>query len=258
MDPWEPTQYERFLRERRQPWDDLVGLCRQVPGGTVVDLGCGTGRLTAELPERLQAASVTGVDSSAAMLAEATALQAEGLRFEEGDLTTWSPAEPVDVAISNAALQWVDHHDRVLRGWRRHLRTDGQLALQVPANGDHPANALVAELSQEHASWFPGGPPPLVTDTVLTPERYATMLWHLGATESWVGMRVYLHEMASPADVVEWLKGTTLNRVRQHLESEDRFAAFLELFEAALLGRLGDERPYLYTFKRILLWARFP
>ena len=41
--PGTPTQYDRFAAERRQPFDDLVALCRPVPGGTVVDLGAAPG-----------------------------------------------------------------------------------------------------------------------------------------------------------------------------------------------------------------------
>jgi trans-aconitate 2-methyltransferase len=257
MDPWEPAQYDRFARERRQPWDDLLALCQGVPGGVVADLGCGTGRLTRELPDRLGARTVIGIDTSPAMLAEAGANARAGVRFEQGDLRHFAPPEPVDLIVANASLHWVDDHERVITGWRRSLNPGGQIAVQVPANGDHPANALVAELSAELADWFPDGPPHLVTESVLTPERYATILWELDAADSWVAMRVYPHVLDSTADVVEWLKGTTLNRVRESLADDDRYRAYVEQLTTVMLERLGDHRPYLYTFKRIMFWARF-
>jgi trans-aconitate 2-methyltransferase len=257
VDSWEPDQYDRFARERRQPWDDLLALCRPVPGGTAADLGCGTGRLTVELPERLQLTSVVGIDSSPAMLGEARQLASSAVRFERGDLTEFAPAQPVDLIVANASLQWAANHDRIMAKWCHALAPGGQLAVQVPANGDHPANALIAELSEELADWFPTGPPPLVTDSVLTPERYATMLWNLGASEQWVALRVYPHELEDTAEVVEWLKGTTLTRVRKELHDDDRYGAFVEQLTDRVLERLGDHRPFLYTFKRILFWARF-
>ena len=70
-DPWDPGQYDRFKAERRQPFDDLVALCSPVPGGTAVDLGCGTGELTAVVHRSLELAETTGIDSSPAMLARA-------------------------------------------------------------------------------------------------------------------------------------------------------------------------------------------
>ena len=73
IDGWSPDQYHRFRSERREPFDDLLDLCVPVPAGKVVDLGCGTGDLTAVLHERVQAGQTIGLDSSEAMLARATA-----------------------------------------------------------------------------------------------------------------------------------------------------------------------------------------
>ena len=53
VDTWDPQQYERFAAERAAPFWDLLSLVRPVPGGRVVDLGCGNGELTAALHRRL-------------------------------------------------------------------------------------------------------------------------------------------------------------------------------------------------------------
>ena len=55
IDGWSPDQYERFRSERQQPFDDLLSLCHPVPGGRIVDLGCGTGDLTKILHEKMEA-----------------------------------------------------------------------------------------------------------------------------------------------------------------------------------------------------------
>ncbi|MYC01787.1 MAG: methyltransferase, partial [Chloroflexi bacterium] len=55
-DEWQPDQYARFKAEREQPFYDLLDMVEPVPGGRVVDLGCGTGVLTRVLHERMQAA----------------------------------------------------------------------------------------------------------------------------------------------------------------------------------------------------------
>src|SRR2546427_796028 len=57
-DAWNPDQYARFRAERSQPFFDLLGLVRARPGMRVVDLGCGTGELTAEMHRRLTAREV--------------------------------------------------------------------------------------------------------------------------------------------------------------------------------------------------------
>src|SRR5688572_18782328 len=111
-DTWNPTQYERFAAERRQPFDELLGLVHPVPGGRVVDLGCGSGELTVDLHRHTGAASTLGVDSSPAMLEKAP--DAPGVTFEVGDLTTWWAPTPVDVVLANASLQWVPEHEALL------------------------------------------------------------------------------------------------------------------------------------------------
>ena len=71
IDGWSPDQYERFRSERQQPFDDLLTLCHPVPGGRIVDLGCGTGDLTKILHEEMAAEETVGIDSSPAMLERA-------------------------------------------------------------------------------------------------------------------------------------------------------------------------------------------
>ena len=61
---WDPDQYERFKAERTRPFWDLLALVQPVPGGRVVDLGCGTGELTKELHRVLEASETVGIDSS--------------------------------------------------------------------------------------------------------------------------------------------------------------------------------------------------
>src|SRR5258706_8613134 len=131
-DTWNPVQYERFAKERRLPFDDLLALVAPTPGGLAVDLGCGTGELTVELHRHLGAETTVGIDSSAAMLADAPV--ADGVRFEIADLATYTAPEPFDVIFANAALQWVPYHESLLTRLASMLGRGGQLAIQVPNN----------------------------------------------------------------------------------------------------------------------------
>lgn len=262
-DAWNPEQYDRFAAERRLPFDELVDRCRSVSGGVVYDLGCGPGVLTAELADRLDASLVVGIDSSEAMLAKAQPLAKNrpDLRFEPGDLAMFGQTEldpPPSLILSNAALHWVAHHHEILARWRRALAPGGQLAFQVPCNHDHPAYELATTVADEHAEWFPQGPPALPSNTVLSPEHYAQILHGLGATEQHVALRVFTHELDGTGDVVEWLKGTTLLPFRNALGTDDRFDEFCETYRERLVSQEGVRRPYLFTFKRILAWARYP
>jgi trans-aconitate 2-methyltransferase len=253
-DTWDPDQYRRFAAERRRPFDDLVAMVEPVPGGRAVDLGCGTGELTADLHRHLGAAETVGLDTSAAMLERAAAHAAPALRFEQGDLGSWRTPDddPVDVVFANASLQWVPDHPALLERLAAALAPGGQLAFQVPANHDHPSHTVAAELGAE-LGLGPVGP----GATVLPPEDYATLLHGLGLGVPRVRLEVYGFDLPAAADVVEWTKGTLLTGYRARLD-----AAGYERFEAEyrrrLADRLGDRRPYFYAFKRILAWARRP
>jgi len=260
---WDPAQYHRFRAERAAPFTDLLALVAPVPGGDAADLGCGTGELTVRLHHHLRARSTVGYDRSAAMLAAAGGLHVDGVRFEAGDVATFGAARDGgpgaarewDVVASNAALHWVPRHDTVLARWAGALRPGGQLAVQVPANVDHPAHRAAAIVAEEFAGDFGGPPPPDPVRNVLAPEGYAELLDTLGFADQHVRLQVYGHHLASTAEVVEWLKGSSLTRFRDALDGT-AYDAFLARYRAAVLAELGDRRPYFYAFKRILMWGR--
>lgn len=259
-DPWDPAQYERFRAERRQPFDDLLALCHPVPGGRVVDLGCGTGDLTVELHRRLGAAETVGIDSSTAMLERARAEHGDvpGVRFELGDITEWI-GEDHDLVFANASFQWVDEHLGLLARMRTALRPGGQLAFQVPANYRHPSHVLAREVAQESPfiDALDGDVPEDRGRFVLAPETYADLLYELGASAQVVRMEVYGHELASTSEVVEWVQGTLLTAYRRCLD-EATYEEFVERYRERLIEELGDREPFFYPFRRILCWATFP
>jgi trans-aconitate 2-methyltransferase len=259
IEGWNPDQYERFHAERRQPFDDLVALCQPVPGGRVVDLGCGTGHLTAELHERMQAAETVGIDSSESMLARAKDDRGDvaGLSFAAGDIATWLGRD-LDLVFANASLQWVDDHLNLLARMRTALGEGGQLAFQVPSNFRHPSHLLALQVANE-APFIDALEEDVPEDRgrfVLSPEIYADLLYELGAKKQVVRMQVYGHELSSTSDVVEWVMGTLLTPYRTRLTPE-LFSAFVERYRERLLEELGEREPYFYGFRRILCWARF-
>jgi len=251
-DGWNPEQYNRYASERELPFWDLVGLLRPVSSCRVADLGCGDGRLSAELGFRVGAHSVLGVDASTAMLKAATHWTDERVHFERGDIGSWQRPGEFDVIVANASLQWVGQHEAVLGRWAGSLRTGGQLAVQVPANADHPAHRIAAELAGE---LIEDAPEDQVARNVLAPERYAEILDDLGFVAQHVRLQVYVHHLDSTRDVVEWMKGTSLTRFKQPF-GEARWAQFVDRYRERLLEELGDRAPYVYPFKRILMWGQ--
>lgn len=260
---WDPAQYDRFQDERARPAHDLYALLRPLPGGRAVDLGCGPGPLTVALADATGAAEVVGIDRSAAMLEAAAPHARPGVRFEEGDLATWGDAaDPVDLVAASASLHWVPDHPAVLARWTAALRPGGQLAVQVPSNADHASHLLTDEVAAEprfaEAFAAHGGPPvDPVGANVLAPEAYAELLFDLGYAARHVRLQVYGPVLDRSADVVEWMKGTSLTRFQRLLDAPT-YDALVARYRQRFLETVGDRTPYHFSFKRILLWAQLP
>ena len=92
---------------------------------------------------------------------------------------------------------------------------------------------------------------------MLAPPRYAEVLDPLGFADQHVRLQVYGHHLASSADVVEWVRGSTLSPYRAVLDPAT-FELLVERYRSRLLAEIGEERPYFFTFSRILAWARRP
>ncbi len=252
--PWDPAQYERFRDERSQPFLDLLAMVEPVPGGRVVDLGCGTGDLTRIIHERLQAAGTIGIDNSETMLAKSAGHAGGGLQFRLGTILRFAPRKPFDVVFSNAAVQWVPDHERLFRRLAAGVAPGGQLAIQMPANFDHPSHVTAAEVAAEEPFLSALGGFRRVVP-VQAPEWYAGLIDRLGFREQAVRLQVYGHHLASRDEVVEWVKGTLLTDYQQRLPAA-LWNLYLARYRNVLLPQLDDAKPYFYAFKRILIWAR--
>jgi trans-aconitate 2-methyltransferase len=270
---WDPPQYRRFAAERELPFWELLDLVEPGPVRCVVDLGCGDGDLTRRAAARFGASTTLGVDSSPAMLAGARTMANDwtsdrttdptgSIRFVHGDIARWPGRhdEQWDLVLANASLQWVADHETVLARWTSALGPAGQLAVQVPMNGDHASHLAATEVAgtDPFLSALGGDVPQDPTAiNVLAPERYAALLHELGYEAQHVRLRVYPHVLSSSDDVVEWVRGTNLNRILSRL-SAGLHESFVDAYRTALLERIGHHSPYLYTYKRILMWARLP
>lgn len=255
---WDPACYELFRREREQPFYDLCSLVDGRPEMRVLDLGCGSGRLTRELHRRLRAAETIGVDRDEAMLAAAKA--EEGLRFEREDIESFirqpRARGAFDLVFSNAALHWLEDHEGLMPRLVSCLAEGGQLAFQVPANHDHAAHRVVDEVAREQPfveelGGYQRGVP------ILDVRRYAETLHGLGLRPPAAQVRVYLHELASREDVVTWLRGSLLTAYESRLDPET-FAAFVARVRTRLAEALPASEPFVYTYKRILVWGHLP
>lgn len=252
QDAWKPDLYDRFETERSRPFYDLANLVHQQKGLRILDLGCGTGKLTQYLHKTLTAQETVGLDSSENMLLQARQFEGNGLRFESGKIEDCPISGKFDLIFSNAALQWVMGHEALLEKLRHKLRVGGQLAVQVPAMNSEPVHLLALETAQEFSKELGGFVRRL---EVLKPEEYAKLLYKLGFVEQEVRLQIYGHLLPSRDAVVEWYRGTLLTAYEQELEAEI-YQRFVQRYREKLMEYLEDERPFFFPYKRILIWGR--
>jgi trans-aconitate 2-methyltransferase len=252
---WDPAQYQRFSDERARPFVELLSRVAAPDPAYVVDLGCGSGDLTATLLERWPRALVEGVDSSAEMMADAERHAIPGrLEFTCADVREWRPERPVDVILANAVLQWVPGHVDLLTRWVEAIPAGGWLAFQVPGNFGAPSHRILADLVRS-PRWRERLGDEADRLGVHEPAEYLTHLAALGCgVDAWE--TTYLHVLVGPDPVLEWTKGTTLRPVLSTLEDQER-EAFLADYAPRLRGAYPErEFGTVFPFRRLFVVAR--
>jgi trans-aconitate 2-methyltransferase len=259
---WSPQRYLEFADLRLRPAVDLLARVATAAPRTVADLGCGAGNVTRLLAERWPLADVVGIDSSRTMLERARTALAEAprVRFEERDLATWSPAAPVDVVYSNAALHWLDDHATLFPHLAGAVAPGGALAVQMPNNFDTPSHATIAALA--HSERWRGRVGDLVrASPVAPPEQYLRWLApRFASVDVWE--TTYLQRLAPRDDgehpVVAFVSGTWLlpyfERLKDDREARD---AFLADYRAGIARAFPPERDgaTLFPFRRLFFVA---
>ena len=211
-DHWNAEQYQNrhaFVFESSR---DLVsGWLRPQPGERILDLGCGTGELTAQIAE--SGAAVTGVDASGQMIAAAQS-QYPNLTFDVQNAHALPYRAEFEAVFSNAALHWMKPLDSVLTGVARSLIPGGRLALEMGGG----ANVLAVREAVETAL-AELGLPALVHPWIFpSTAELAALLENAGFTVE----RLHLFKRPSA------------------LSGEDGFRAWLAGFGAGWLAPLGD------------------
>jgi trans-aconitate 2-methyltransferase len=130
---WDPSTYDRTHSYVWQKAADLVDLLDPQPNERILDVGCGTGHLTAEIARR--GATVTGIDASPDMIARAKYTHPH-LEFLVGDVTTFTADHPYDAIFSNATLHWVKQADAAAQRISQALRKAGRFVAEFGGKGN--------------------------------------------------------------------------------------------------------------------------
>jgi trans-aconitate 2-methyltransferase len=251
---WDPAQYLRWSDHRVRPAVDLIQRIPLERPAHIVDLGCGTGNVTALLRRAWPEAGVTGVDASAAMLERARTSDAQ-VTWQQAEIGHWTPTAPVDLLFSNAALHWLDDHAALFPRLLGLVAPGGVFAVQMPRNFGEPSHTSIADLARE-ARWRerlghlvrvePCKAPAYYYD-LLAPRAKALDIWET----------VYAQALTGDNPVADFVKGSWLKLFLDALDAEDR--ATFETAYRARVARAYPPRPdgtTLFPFRRLFIVAR--
>jgi len=213
----------------------------------VLDAGCGTGRVTAALLERLPRGEVVAVDGSPAMVEAARERLGDAVDLRVADLLELELERPVDAVLSTATFHWIADHDRLFARLREMLRAGGRLVAQCGGAGNIAALKAGAERVGEREPYAPalgGWPGPWhFASATGTAER----LRRLGYTDVWT----WSHDVrVEPDDPREYLGTVALGSHLERLEP-----ALREPFVDAVIAELDEP---VVDYVRLNILARRP
>ncbi len=161
MSHWDARTYDRSSQPQ-QAWaaEVLARLDGIAPDATVLDVGCGTGRVTEALLELVPRGRVLAVDASPAMVALARERLGDRAQVWCADVLDLDIDEPVDAIVSTATLHWVPDHDRLWPRLAGALRRGGVLEVQCGGAGNiddvrEVIETVARDIAPELAGWSP-------------------------------------------------------------------------------------------------------
>jgi len=245
---WDAATYDR-VSDPQLSWA-LEQLDRLELGGdeVVLDAGCGSGRVTALLADRVPRGRVYAVDVAPSMVEHARTALGDRATVLCQDLVELDLPEPVDAAFSNATFHWIPDHDRLFAGLHRILKPGGRLVAQCGGIGNIDAFRVAADSvagEEPFDQYFVGWRKPW---NYATAEDTSVRLENAGFAD----MRCWLEpKRVEPGDPRSFVRTVCLVR---HL---DPLPANLHgPFIDRVLARVGE--PLVLEYVRLNMTARRP
>ncbi len=247
---WNPDLYLKFNRERIQPSIDLIYRIDYEKPGNIIDIGCGPGNSTQILAERWPDAEVTGIDNSPAMI-EKAASEYPDRNWKLMDAGKDEIDEKFDIVFSNATIQWIPRHEKLLRKFHGLLKEGGVVAVQIPLFWDMPLGKSIREIARDRR-WESLTRDATAQFTIYNSSRYYDILSEIfNSIEIWETH--YFHIMDSHNSILEMIRSTGLKPYLEKLESEDE----KNDFESLVFKKIEEDYPpqkngkVLFPFKRL-------
>lgn len=147
---WDGASYDRISGPQRKMGLEVLERLQLRGDETVIDAGCGSGRITEALIERLPRGRVIGVDGSPSMIEAARTRLGAGAELHLSDLLELTVERPVDAILSTATFHWIADHERLFARLRAALRDGGRLTAQCGGEGNIDGLRARARVVMEH------------------------------------------------------------------------------------------------------------
>ncbi|HEV2723787.1 MAG TPA: methyltransferase domain-containing protein [Thermoleophilaceae bacterium] len=246
---WDADTYDRVSAPQVE-WAEAVLDRLELAGHeTVLDAGCGSGRVTRMLLERLPRGRVVAVDAAPSMVARARqALPADRVTVIAADLAELELEQPVDAIFSNAVFHWVPDHERLFTCMYAASRPGGRLVAQCGGQGNVERFHTVVRAVGEQAPFAPDLAGWTGPWNFASPEDTVERLERAGFAEVEVWREPH---PVVPEYTEEYLRTVCLGHHLERLPAELR-----ESFVSAVAARCG--RPLELDYVRLNITARRP
>ena len=254
MADWNSEQYLKFKKERTQPSIDLANAIKINNPIHIIDIGCGPGNSTAVLKKRFPNAHIIGADFSPNMIEKAKA------DYPDIDFMLFDATKDFEkledkyyIVFSNACIQWVPNHKKLLADMMSILKPNGVLAVQVPMNFEEPIHKIIAEVitRKEWAEKIGEGR----QFYTLKESEYFDILSDISADFT-MWKTIYMHRMPSHQSIIEWYKSTGMKEYLAVLSDEDQIkfeqAVFSEVEKYYSVQKNGE---IIFRFPRLFFTA---
>ena len=237
---WDASSYDRVSDPQIAMARDVIDRLDLQGSERVLDAGCGTGRVTALVAERVPDGHVIAVDGSEAMVEQT---RARGIEAFASDLVELQLDEPVDAILSTATFHWIEDHDALFARLFAALKPGGRLAAQCGGAGNIANVQQAIDAVDEPA--FRGWAGPW---NYASPQATAARLRTVGFTDVWTWLQPWPVE---PADPHEYFTTVILGSHLERLPGDEQ-APFVD----AVLKHMGE--PVRANYVRLNILARRP
>lgn len=252
---WNPDLYLKYDKERIQPSIDLTARIDYLQPRRIIDIGCGPGNSTQILYNKWPESEIIGADNSPAMIKKASEdyPNQKWILFDAG---VDNINDKFDLVFSNATIQWIPNHDKLLQRFADMLNDSGVLAVQLPLFFDMPLGRAISEIGRQ-SKWKDATKGADSLFTINSASYYYDHLTrYFRKIDVWT--TDYYHVMESQSSILEMIRTTGLKPYLERLPDDN----VKKQFETLVLDRIKQDYPLqnngkvLFPFKRLFFVAK--